>query len=73
MKLDPVCGTPISPEAAISTARYRGETYYFCSVKCKLAFDYNPQHYVKARLSEKRDGPVDRLGDSASPAHTEAH
>ncbi len=28
MKLDPVCGIIISPEAAISTARYRGETYY---------------------------------------------
>lgn len=73
MKFDPVCGTAISPEAAISTAHYRGETYYFCSVKCKLAFDQSPHHYAKDRPPEKKDGLVERPLDSAGSAPAEAH
>ncbi len=42
---DPKCGMPVDPaEAAASgnTLAYRGSTYYFCSDKCKQAFQNNP-------------------------------
>lgn len=73
MKFDPVCGTAISPEAAISTARYRGETYYFCSVKCKLAFDQDPRAYLKEPPHSSARGALEQFRDAAGAAHTEAH
>jgi Cu+-exporting ATPase len=74
MKFDPVCGTAISPEAAISTARYRGETYYFCSVKCKLAFDHDPRAYLKEPPHPRDASPSGRhFLDSASTSQAEAH
>lgn len=74
MKFDPVCGTAISPEAAISTARYRGETYYFCSVKCRLAFDRDPGAYLKELPRPKDANPVSwSLQDSAGTTQAEAH
>lgn len=67
MKFDPVCGTAISPEAAISTARYRGETYFFCSVMCKLAFDQDPRAYLKEPLPPSDTGAVDESLTATRP------
>jgi membrane fusion protein, copper/silver efflux system len=42
---DPSCGKPVDPvKAAASgnTLAYRGTTYYFCSAKCKQAFQNDP-------------------------------
>jgi YHS domain-containing protein len=42
---DPSCGKPVDPAKAAAsgnTLAYRGTTYYFCSAKCKQAFQNDP-------------------------------
>ncbi len=43
---DPVCGMSVEEEDAEGTSEYQGQTYYFCSMDCKEAFDANPEDYV---------------------------
>jgi len=49
MVKDPVCGMDIDPKTAAGKSEYQGQTYYFCSVGCKKAFDKEPQKYVKTQ------------------------
>jgi Ala-tRNA(Pro) deacylase len=46
---DMVCGTAIEKEHARGRSEYRGETYYFCSQRCKMEFDDNPRAYAQAQ------------------------
>jgi YHS domain-containing protein len=46
MAKDPVCGMDIDPKTAAGKSEYKGQTYYFCSLGCKKAFDKEPQKYV---------------------------
>lgn len=55
---DPVCGMKVRPESAKGKSDFEGETYYFCSVKCKTKFDADPKAYlgkkpVPARVEAK--------------------
>lgn len=43
---DPVCGMDIDPATAAGTSEYNGQTYYFCSLGCKKAFDKEPEKYL---------------------------
>ena len=43
---DPVCGMDIDPASAAGTSEYKGQTYYFCSLGCKKAFDKEPEKYL---------------------------
>jgi Cu+-exporting ATPase len=43
---DPVCGMDIDPATAAGTSEYKGQTYYFCSMGCKKAFDKDPEKYL---------------------------
>ena len=52
---DPSCGMPVNPAKAAAsgnTLAYQGATYYFCSAKCKQAFQDNP--FRAARLGGGR-------------------
>jgi Cu+-exporting ATPase len=44
--IDPVCGMDIDPATAAGKSEYNGQTYYFCSLGCKKAFDENPEKYL---------------------------
>ena len=46
---DLVCGSAVHKERAWGRSEHRGETYYFCSQRCKMEFDDNPQAYAGAR------------------------
>ena len=46
MAKDPVCGMEVDPKTAAVKSEYNGQTYYFCSLGCKKAFDKEPQKYV---------------------------
>lgn len=46
---DPVCGMDVDLATAKHTSEYRGETYAFCSLMCKRAFEDDPQHYLQKR------------------------
>jgi len=38
--IDPVCGMKVDPKNAKGgSSDYHGQTYYFCSPKCKIKFD----------------------------------
>jgi len=36
----------IDPDTAAGTSEYNGQTYYFCSLGCKKAFDKEPEKYL---------------------------
>jgi len=43
---DPVCGMEIEKEEAAAKSEYKGNTYYFCSKRCKEKFDNDPEAYT---------------------------
>ena len=47
MAKDPVCGMEVDPKTATNKSEYKGQTYYFCSLGCKSAFEKEPEKYLK--------------------------
>ncbi len=47
MAIDPVCKMTVEPATAAAQSTYRGQTYYFCAVSCKQAFDKEPEKYSR--------------------------
>jgi len=47
MSRDHVCGVVLDEKTSKFKITYGGETYYFCSVKCKKKFKRNPRKFVK--------------------------
>lgn len=57
MARDPVCGTEVPEEKAPYRVRQGGETFYFCSERCRSAFEGDPAKFFESsgrRMSEKR-------------------
>jgi len=46
MAKDPVCNMTVDEKKAAATWTYKGKTYYFCAVGCKVAFEKNPEKYL---------------------------
>jgi Cu+-exporting ATPase len=59
MAKDPVCGMDVDPSQAAGQSVYKGQTYYFCSKGCKVAFDRNPEKYVNASDAHEGHGRHD--------------
>jgi len=53
MAIDPVCGMEVDEEKAAATSIYNGETYYFCALGCKQAFDENPEDFLLGAEEEE--------------------
>ena len=47
---DPVCGMEVTYETAKARSEYNGQTYYFCSMDCKDAFDREPEKYIEQQV-----------------------
>jgi YHS domain-containing protein len=47
MAVDPVCMMQVDEKKAKHKSVYKGKTYYFCAPGCKIAFDENPEQYLK--------------------------
>jgi Cu+-exporting ATPase len=45
---DPVCHMDIDPATAAGTSEYKGQTCYFCSLRCKKSFDKEPEEYLSS-------------------------
>jgi Cu+-exporting ATPase len=44
---DPVCGMQVEPQSAAGgSANHAGQTYYFCSVHCRQAFEKEPTRFL---------------------------
>ena len=48
MAKDLVCGMEVDPNTAPARSEHKGKTYYFCAPGCKVAFDKDPEKYIKA-------------------------
>jgi len=48
MAIDPVCLMEVNEKTAPAKSEYKGKTYYFCAKGCKIAFDKNPEKYLKS-------------------------
>lgn len=48
MVIDPVCRKLVYDEQTAATSEHRGETYYFCSPRCKKDFDKEPAYYIRS-------------------------
>ena len=46
MAKDPVCGMEVDPSRAAGTSVYKGETIYFCNLRCKEKFDAEPEKFM---------------------------
>jgi YHS domain-containing protein len=49
MAIDPVCKMDVDEKTAVATSDYKGKSYYFCAVGCKVAFDKDPEKYLAAK------------------------
>ena len=47
MPSDPVCGVVLNEKTSRFKIKHEGETYYFCSVKCKKKFKRHPRKFAK--------------------------
>ena len=54
MAIDPVCGMEVDEATAQWTSEYQGETYYFCSLGCKTAFETEPAAYLPPDEEEEQ-------------------
>ena len=55
MERDPVCETDVEATAAVQAA-YHGTTYYFCSLRCKQAFEASPAMCTAPVAPANRNG-----------------
>jgi YHS domain-containing protein len=45
--VDPVCKMTIDSQKAAACSEYKGQTIYFCAPGCKVAFDKDPEKYLR--------------------------
>lgn len=53
---DTVCGMDIEVGSAAGRSEHTGQTYYFCSSKCKQKFDLNPEQYTNNSAGTPKSG-----------------
>ncbi len=49
---DPVCGMEVEPSSTTAAADFAGQTYHFCSERCREQFQNEPQRYVEGPPEE---------------------
>jgi len=59
MPRDPVCGMNVEEGKNAIRSEYKGQTYYFCSARCRDEFRRNPEAYVNKAENNDRN----RLND----------
>ena len=53
---DPVCGMTVEEGKEAAKSDYKGTTYYFCSRGCKVAFDKDPEKFLKGGPTTNMSG-----------------
>ena len=54
--IDPVCGMQVKIQKTALRSEYRGQTFYFCTVACRKAFDSHPEKYIVRGFSHSGNG-----------------
>ena len=57
---DPVCGMTIKEKTAVFTSSYKGLGYFFCSDKCKAAFDKDPERVLAMKAAREEVAEKER-------------
>ncbi|MFL5259998.1 MAG: heavy metal translocating P-type ATPase [Hyphomicrobiales bacterium] len=65
---DPVCGMSVDPHTAKHRAEYQGQSYYFCSARCREKFLANPAQYLEPE-AEQPIAPVPEGTIYTCPMH----
>jgi YHS domain-containing protein len=47
MAIDPVCKMTVDEKKAPYHSEYQGKPYYFCAKGCMVAFEKDPEKYLK--------------------------
>ncbi len=69
---DPVCGMTVDPEATEHHSDYRGETFHFCSGRCKARFEQDPERFLHREDSaEEHDEAGEPDAVYTCPMHPE--
>jgi len=66
--VDPVCGMEVEPGKTRLVAVYQGHSYWFCSLKCREAFEMNPRKYLEPKPA-KHKGWLGRYLERLSKAN----
>jgi len=53
---DPVCGVEVETATAAGRTEHKGQTYFFCGIKCKEKFDPNPEQYLGKTVGMLKNG-----------------
>jgi signal transduction histidine kinase len=51
---DPVCGMTVRKKDSNFTSSYKGVRYYFCSEKCKVDFDEDPEEVLAMKAAREK-------------------
>jgi Cu+-exporting ATPase len=54
---DPVCKKPVQKAGASATYQFVGETYYFCSERCRDRFQSLPARYLETSIKVLESSP----------------
>src|SRR5579871_3626804 len=54
---DPVCGMTVDPRTAKHRAEHGGQTYHFCSARCRERFAADPGKYVAPAAASTASPP----------------
>ena len=57
LAIDPVCGMSVSPETAKHRLEHHGESYFFCSARCRERFAAEPAHWLTPQKQEDAAQP----------------
>lgn len=57
MITDPVCKMHVTPNASTPNSLYLGVEHFFCSPKCKVAFDAHPENFVAGKINPEISMP----------------
>mgnify|MGYP003666056708 FL=1 len=66
---DPVCGMSVDPDTAEHRSQHAGQSWYFCSSRCKSKFDDKPDAYLSGEKQQAEPVPAGTL--YTCPMHSE--
>ena len=68
MVLDPVCGMSLDPALSEFTVERDGDRHDFCSKRCMMAFESNPQDFLSTRKVSLSMADLTMEGEPPSPS-----
>ncbi|WP_063994903.1 heavy metal translocating P-type ATPase [Bradyrhizobium sp.] len=69
MAVDPVCGMKVDPATARHKLEHGGQTFYFCSDRCRSKFEADPAKYVQGKTQQAQSAVVPEGAIYTCPMH----